>query len=73
MDVDVEEAESLLGGDLKRAGAAIRRGFVQKVYGILTAQLALTVLIAAEIVLLAAASGDVASWIMSHEWLLVVS
>ena len=71
--MDALEEESLLGTDLKRASAAIRRGFVQKVYGILTAQLAMTVLIAAEVVLLAAASGDVASWILSHEWLLVVS
>eukprot|EP00439_Symbiodinium_sp_Y106_P070672 s2863_g12.t1 len=76
-ELDEEEGEALLRGgqnlSLKNAGKAVRRGFVRKVYGILSAQLAMTVLIAAEIVLLAAASGDVASWIMSHEWLLLVS
>lgn len=49
------------------------RDLKSQVYGILVMQLALTVLIAAQIVLLASASGDVAAWITRHEWLLWVS
>ncbi|CAJ1327237.1 unnamed protein product [Effrenium voratum] len=67
------EEDTLLNVDIKGASIAVRRRFVQKVYGLLTTQLALTVLIATEIVLLASASGNVASWISSHEWLLWAS
>ncbi|CAK9091211.1 Protein lifeguard 2 (Fas apoptotic inhibitory molecule 2) (Neural membrane protein 35) (Transmembrane BAX inhibitor motif-containing protein 2) [Durusdinium trenchii] len=67
------EEQVLVNASIKGAPVAVRKGFVQKVYGILTMQLALTVLIATEIVLLAGASGDVAAWITRHEWLLWVS
>eukprot|EP00933_Yihiella_yeosuensis_P067328 TRINITY_DN7209_c1_g1_i1.p1 TRINITY_DN7209_c1_g1~~TRINITY_DN7209_c1_g1_i1.p1 ORF type:complete len:262 (+),score=25.59 TRINITY_DN7209_c1_g1_i1:106-891(+) len=64
----------LLGGDaskndLKSAAVSIRKGFVRKVYGILTIQLVVTVLVAAQIV-------DAASnkqWILDHKWLLFLS
>eukprot|EP00435_Cladocopium_sp_Y103_P034912 s909_g9.t1 len=67
------EEQVLVNSNIKDASVAVRKGFVQKVYGILVMQLALTVLIAAQIVLLANASGDVAAWITRHEWLLWVS
>mmetsp|Transcript_14399 Transcript_14399/g.25334 ORF Transcript_14399/g.25334 Transcript_14399/m.25334 type:complete len:260 (-) Transcript_14399:43-822(-) len=57
-------------GDLKSAAKEVRQGFVRKVYGLLTTQLLVTVLIAAQIVGLADASKSTASWIQSHEWLL---
>lgn len=67
------EEQVLVNSNIKDASVAVRKGFVQKVYGILVMQLALTVLIAAQIVLLASASGDVAAWITRHEWLLWIS
>eukprot|EP00440_Ansanella_granifera_P008857 gb/GFBE01009598.1/.p1 GENE.gb/GFBE01009598.1/~~gb/GFBE01009598.1/.p1 ORF type:complete len:253 (+),score=51.28 gb/GFBE01009598.1/:1-759(+) len=75
-DLEKEETDPLLrdaqNHDVKRASVAVRRGFVRKVYGLLTAQLALTVLIAAQIVLAASAS-SAEDWIKSHEWLLWLS
>lgn len=57
--------------DLKRAGVEVRRGFLRKVYGLLSLQLVVTVLIAAQIVVLA--GSDPTAWVESHGWLLWVS
>jgi len=57
--------------DLKRAGVEVRMGFLRKVYGLLTIQICLTVLIAAQIVVLAGSNPS--AWVESHGWLLWVS
>lgn len=51
---------------LKRASLEVRRGFIQKVYGILTAQLLLTVVIAAPL-------SQMKWFVMQNVWLLWVS
>lgn len=56
--------------DVKHTNLKIRMGFVRKVYGILTIQLAVTVLVAARIVHYALLNND---WVRSHEWLLWLS
>eukprot|EP00434_Breviolum_minutum_P035392 symbB.v1.2.031329.t1/scaffold3620.1/size53174/5 len=72
-DVFSRQDQVLVNSHIKDASVAIRKGFVQKVYGILVMQLALTVVIAAQIVLFASASGDVSAWITRNEWLLWLS
>jgi len=69
------EQSRLLGGgdparfDIKRATDEVRKGFVRKVYGVLTGQLILTALIAYVLY----QAGQDRSWLHSHEWLLWVS
>jgi len=64
-DVEADQLLKLPTGQLlKDAQADIRLGFVRKVYGILAAQLLLTVAVAAPLHLVAA------SWLQSHAWLL---
>lgn len=55
--------------DLKSATKYIRLGFVRKVYGLLTAQLAVTVVVGGYVY----AGGRDRSWLRSHEWLLWLS
>jgi len=59
----------LLGGNqtIKNASLEIRQGFVRKVYGILTAQILLTVLIAAPLQQVST------QWLQDNIWLLYVS
>lgn len=67
---DLEEQEEFVSPAstlLRDANAEIRLGFVRKVYGILSAQLVLTVLIAGPICTMAT------PWLNSHAWLLSVS
>uniref|UniRef100_A0A7S2F099 Uncharacterized protein n=1 Tax=Alexandrium andersonii TaxID=327968 RepID=A0A7S2F099_9DINO len=65
------EQAGLLGGpggarDIKQAGIDVRAGFIRKVYGILSAQLALTVVVAFFIW----REGKDRDWLRSHEWVL---
>lgn len=57
----------LTSGNVRNASKEVRLGFVRKVYGILTAQLLLTVAIAAPLQLVES------SWLSDHEWLLYLS
>lgn len=68
----LETSEVPRPGDLKSASVEVRKDFVKKVYSLLALQLALTVFIAAHIVVLASAAGT-AEWMKSNEWLLWVS
>eukprot|EP00929_Paragymnodinium_shiwhaense_P059906 TRINITY_DN29969_c0_g1_i1.p1 TRINITY_DN29969_c0_g1~~TRINITY_DN29969_c0_g1_i1.p1 ORF type:complete len:244 (-),score=69.02 TRINITY_DN29969_c0_g1_i1:199-930(-) len=52
---------------IKHATVEVRKGFVKKVYGILAAQLLLTIIIATPIAM------QPKSWAMSNQWLLSVS
>eukprot|EP00418_Pyrodinium_bahamense_P036487 CAMPEP_0179208900 /NCGR_PEP_ID=MMETSP0796-20121207/104182_1 /TAXON_ID=73915 /ORGANISM="Pyrodinium bahamense, Strain pbaha01" /LENGTH=254 /DNA_ID=CAMNT_0020913853 /DNA_START=93 /DNA_END=854 /DNA_ORIENTATION=- len=61
--------DETVGKSVKNATIAARKGFVRKVYGILSAQLLLTVAIAAWIW----KGGEDREWLRSHEWLLWVS
>lgn len=71
------ETETLLPSDggprdprnIKSASIEIRRGFIRKVYGLLTAQLIVTVMTASYIY----SFGQNKEWLASHEWLLWVS
>jgi len=72
------ETETLLpsGGDsprdlrnIKNASKDVRRGFIRKVYGLLTVQLIVTVATASEIY----SMGQNKDWLASHEWLLWLS
>lgn len=69
-----ENAALLPAGNtsIKNATAEIRLGFVRKVYGILSAQLILTVLIAAPIVK-SSQGKDIEEWQASNGWLLSIA
>lgn len=60
-------AAPLLSESVKNATLEVRRGFVRKVYGILSAQLLLTVAIATPICM----AGE--QWVVNNSWLLVLS
>lgn len=69
---DSAEAQPLVGRrgtGLKEAGVEIRRGFIRKVYGLLTVQLLVTVVVASFFV----RGGHDLDWLRSHEWLLWLS
>jgi len=66
-DLEAQACPRLPSSFVKEAATEVRLGFVRKVYGILSAQLLLTVAIAAPI-----ASMD-ASWLAGHGWLLRLS
>eukprot|EP00445_Apocalathium_hangoei_P053302 CAMPEP_0204057612 /NCGR_PEP_ID=MMETSP0360-20130528/134421_1 /ASSEMBLY_ACC=CAM_ASM_000342 /TAXON_ID=268821 /ORGANISM="Scrippsiella Hangoei, Strain SHTV-5" /LENGTH=256 /DNA_ID=CAMNT_0051005101 /DNA_START=36 /DNA_END=804 /DNA_ORIENTATION=- len=75
-DGDHEAAQLLPQGQwqsrdasLKHASGAIRRGFVRKVYGVLSMQLLVTFVVASYVY----AGGQNSDWLRSHEWLLWVS
>jgi len=64
---DHGEMSSEVRTSIKNATLEVRRGFIQKVYGILSVQLLITVLIAAPI------AAQPKQWAMSNRWLLAVS
>jgi FtsH-binding integral membrane protein len=66
------EVTQLLGWnnrDVKNQTMEVRQGFVRKVYGILTTQLIVTVIVAYQIW----KGGQDREWLRSHEWMLWVS